>query len=164
MRGRFLSLGCRMMLKLIFLTEKFYRDYSSCTEIEQKPSRPYIRVGIFVGGVLWAVPLRSHISHTYALWTDKENRCGIDFSKAVVIERPGEYISAAIPHMRPNEFDELKKINAYTVEQKLQHFIKVYKKAKLHPELPRNKSILKYSTLQYFEKYIEKEPANSPKA
>ena len=148
-------MGCRKVLKLIFLTEKFYRDYSACLEIEQKPTRPYIRVGVVIGGVLWAIPLRSHINHEYAIWTDKANRCGMDFSKAVVIERPSEYISTATPYMRPNEFTELKKVSAYTIEQKLRQFVKVYQKAKLHPEIPRNKSILAYSTLQYFEKYID---------
>lgn len=142
------------MLKLLFLTEKFYQDHVDCPEIEQKPSRPYIRVGVVLGGVLWAVPLRSHIRHEYALWTDKPKRCGMDFTKAVVIERPAEYISAVPPYMRPNEFDELKKINPYTVEQKLKTFVNVYKRAKVHPEIPRNQSILAYSTLQYFEEYI----------
>ena len=148
-------MGCRNVLKLIFLTEKFYRDYSACLEIEQKPTRPYIRVGVVVGGVLWAVPLRSNINHKYVIWTDKENHCGMDFSKAVAIARPSEYVSAVTPHMRPREFAELKKINAYAAEQKLRKFIKTYKKAKLHPENPHNRSVLAYSTLQYFEEYID---------
>ena len=34
----------------------------------------------------YAVPLRSDIHHPHVLWTDKENNCGVDFSKAVVIK------------------------------------------------------------------------------
>ena len=38
-----------------------------------------------INNVLFAIPLRSHINHPFVLWTDKENHCGLDFSKAVKI-------------------------------------------------------------------------------
>lgn len=38
-------------------------------------------------GLVFALPLRSHIKHKYAYITDKINKCGIDFSKAVVITK-----------------------------------------------------------------------------
>ena len=53
------------MLNVIFLTEKFYRRYKDCPEIEQKTSRPYIRVGVLIDGVLWAIPMRSNINHEH---------------------------------------------------------------------------------------------------
>lgn len=142
------------MVKIVFLTDKFYEVYKDCPEIEQKPTRPYIRIGVLIDGVLWAVPLRSHISHEHVIWTDKENGCGMDFSKAVVIENPVEYISSAKPYMRPAEFEVLKNINAHTIEQKMRSYIKIYKKAKQHMDIPRNRNIVRFSTLQYFEKYI----------
>lgn len=142
------------MLKLVFLTNKFYADHASCTEIEQKETRPYVRIQIVVDGVLWAIPLRSHINHPHVIWTDKENNCGIDFSKAVVVTEPGKYISGTQPHIRPNEFKSLKQIDEYRVAQKMLGYIKEYKKAKLEPKILRNKELLRYSTLQYFEKYI----------
>lgn len=142
------------MVKIIFLTKEFYEAYMDCPEIEQKESRPYIRISVLIGDVLWAVPLRSHVNHKYVVWTDKENGCGIDFSKAVVIEKPDEYISSTKPHIRQNEFEILKNINNYTIEQKLRSYIKVYKKAKTHTGNPRNKMIVECSTLQYFEQYI----------
>ena len=37
-----LAMRCRIVLNVIFLTEKFYRRYEDCPEIEQKTSRPYI--------------------------------------------------------------------------------------------------------------------------
>jgi protein AbiQ len=107
-----------------------------------------------VNGVLWGIPLRSHISHDYVLWTDKNNSCGIDFTKAVVITDPNKYISGTQPHIRPDEFKVLKKFDEYRVKQKLQQYVKAYKKAKAHPEIQRNKQLLQFSTLQYFEKYI----------
>lgn len=142
------------MLKLVFLTPKFYTDYANCNEIEQKETRPYIRIQIVVAGVTWAIPLRSHIDHPHVIWTDKENGCGIDFSKAVVVTKPKKYISGTQPHIRPEEFKVLKQIDEYRVSQKMQQYIKEYKRAKQKPGVPRNKKLLQYSTLQYFEKYI----------
>lgn len=107
-----------------------------------------------VDGVLWGIPLRSHIKHDHVIWTDKANGCGIDFTKAVVIEKPDKYISNTQPYIRPDEFKVLKQIDEYRVSQKMQRYIKEYKNAKLKPNIPRNKQLLKYSTLQYFEEYI----------
>ena len=72
-------------MKYIFLTEQFYNDYAHCAEIEKKRERPYVQVYINLNGVDFAVPMRSNITHKYVFWTDKANKCGLDFSKAVVI-------------------------------------------------------------------------------
>lgn len=142
------------MLTFSFLTREFYRDHSKCKEIEQKIARPYIQVEIIVNGILFAVPLRSHINHPHVLWTDKENHCGVDFSKAVVITDPERYINRLVkPHIRPNEFDALRG-KEYIIKKKLEKYISEYKKAKEHLEIPRNKVLVKYSTLQYFEDYL----------
>ena len=142
------------MLKAVFLTKEFYNAYVGCSEIEKKETRPYIRIQVMVDGVLWGIPMRSHIKHDYVLWTDKENGCGMDFTKAVVIEKPDVYISDVQPHIRPEEFKELKRIDEYRVAQKLQQYIKEYKKAKKNLQIPRNKQLVKFSTLQYFEKFL----------
>lgn len=142
------------MLNIAFLTKKFFSDYDGCDEIRTKDMRPYICIHVEVDGVLWAIPLRSHISHEHVIWTDKENGCGIDFSKAVAISKPDEYISAKKPYIRPNEFAVLKRINKHTVIQKMQQYMKAYKDAKAHLEISRNKQLVKYSTLQYFEEYL----------
>lgn len=142
------------MLKLVYLTEAFYNDHPGCDEIEQKDKRPYIRIHVVVGGVLWGIPLRSHITHEHVLWTDKENRCGIDFSKAVVIEKPAKYISGKTPYIRPNEHKVLKTFDEYRIVQRMQKYIKEYKEAKQHSGIKRNKQLLECSTLQYFEDYI----------
>ena len=142
------------MLKPIFLSDSFYADYSDCPEIEQKNTRPYICVQIIIDGILWAVPLRSHIRHGYALWTNKQNCCGLDFTKAVVIASPNEYISSVRPRIRDDEFQVLKKTSDHLVRQKMQKYIHAYKKAKEHPTATGSKEILSYSTLQYFEEYI----------
>ena len=59
-------------MKYIFLTQQFYDDYSHCTEIEKKKTRPYVQIYVQVNGIDFAVPLRSNITHKYAFWTDKK--------------------------------------------------------------------------------------------
>ena len=143
------------MLKPVFLTPRFYSDYANCPEIEQKPLRPYIRVQIKVNGVLWALPLLSNISHEYAVFTDRKNRCGIDLTKAVVISSPSLYIdSSSRPYLRPNEHAALKSISEYHLTHRFLRYISDYKDALLHPNARHNQSILRFSTLQYFEQYL----------
>lgn len=78
---------------------------------------------------------------------------GGDFSKAVVI-KDEKYIDANIePYIRQNEFDALRGKD-YKIKVKMAKYIENYKKAKLDLENQRNQQLVKYSTLQYFEKEI----------
>ena len=61
-------------MKYIFLTEQFYKDYEKCPEIEQKRFRPYIMLLVKIDNLTFALPLRSHIKHPYAFFTDNENQ------------------------------------------------------------------------------------------
>lgn len=144
------------MLKAVFLTDAFYHAYptSKYSEIEQKTDRPYIRVQVTVNGVLWGIPMRSNINHPHVIWTDEGNNCGLDLTKAVVITKPAKYISSVKPHIRDNEFKVLKQLDEYTVSQKMQKYIRAYKKAKRAQHVKKNRDLVLYSTLQYFEKYI----------
>lgn len=139
-------------MKFIFLSGQFYTAYAHCPEIERKTNRPYAMVPVKIGQWTFAVPLRSHIHHKYVLWTDEANHCGLDFSKAVVIEKP-EYISDRQPHIRPNEFERLRG-KEYEVERRMRQYIKTYKKARSRQDVPRNRTLCQYSTLQYFEEYL----------
>lgn len=143
------------MVKLVFLTEKFFNDYADCKEIEYKLNRPHIQVVVNYNGNLFCVPMRSSIHHPHCILTDKDNFCGIDFSKAVAIKNKEEYIdSKTVPYIRPNEYKVLKNINVHDIENGLVKYIKAYKKAKQNPGIPRNSLLLSLSTLQYFEDYI----------
>lgn len=118
-----------------------------------KWNRPYIQMYIEIDGVQYAAPLRSGIHHPHVFWTDKANHCGGDFSKAVVI-KDEKYIDANIePYIRQNEFDALRGKD-YKIKVKMAKYIENYKKAKLDLENQRNQQLVKYSTLQYFEKEI----------
>lgn len=143
------------MLDLVFLSEEFFLDFSGCKEIERKKDRPHVQITLQVGRNIFCIPMRSNINHKHVLWTDKGNKCGIDFSKAVVITDPLRYIDLSRkPHIRSNEFNELKKISEYEIRRRMLAYIAEYKEAKRHPNIPRNKTLIECSTLQYFEQYI----------
>ena len=143
------------MNKFIFLSKDFYNAYPQniFTEIEQKTSRPYIQICVTVCGIDFAIPLRSNIKHSNVLWTDKANHCGVDFSKAVVIEKPDYIDTKRTPYIRPNEFKALKG-KEYIIQTKMQKFIEKYKKAKANAHIKSNAELCLFSTLQYFEKYF----------
>lgn len=140
-------------MKYVFLTQQFYEEHIHCSEIERKTLRPYAQVIIEMEGTIFAVPLRSNIKHNHVLWSDKENRCGLDFSKTVVVTRMDYIDKKNIPRLRQVEFDALKGKD-YIAKQKLQTYIKHYKRAKKFPEFEYNRRLCRYSTLQYFEEYI----------
>jgi protein AbiQ len=141
-----------ILLEYIYLTKDFYEKYENCSEIEKKHNRPYAMLLLRIDDVNWAIPLRSHINHKHVVWSDKENKCGLDLSKAVVIEDE-KYISSGNPNLRQNEFNELKGKN-YIVYNKMKNYIEKYIKAYCNQHIDRNKTLCKYSTLQYFHEYI----------
>ncbi len=141
--------------RFVFLSEEFYNAYpeTDYPEMEQKRNRPYIQVYIEIKGVQYAIPLRSDIRHPHVLWTDKANHCGVDFSKAVVINKESYIDITAEPHLRQNEFDALRGKD-YKIKTKMEQYIERYKKAKQDLSNSINQRLVKYSTLQYFEKEI----------
>ena len=140
-----------MNSRIAFLSDSFYRDHPNppFKEMEQKQNRPYIVFLVEIEGHIWAIPFRSHIRHAYAFFTDPDNRCGIDYSKAVVVDRP-EYIDQQTrPHLRQNEFEVLRG-NEFAVQKGFEKYIKLYKKA-VRSGHSRYQSLIKYSTLQNYE-------------
>lgn len=140
-------------MKFVFLTEEFYRIHSEHAEIEKKLNRPYIQLCIEVNGYVFAIPLRSNINHEHAFWTNKERKCGVDFSKAVVVTEDSHINNLDNPYIRPEEFKVLKG-QEYLIEKKFKSYIKKYLKAKQKVEQSHNKILCQYSTLQYFEEFI----------
>lgn len=136
-------------MKLIMLSPLFYETYKNCPEIEKKQDRPYIQLIIELDGITFAAPFRSNIPHQFAFFTDKKNRCGIDFSKSVVITDPA-FISDRRVHLRDHEYDALLGKD-YEIVQGLKSYISRYRKAAANRTIPRNDRICRFSTLQYFE-------------
>ena len=140
-----------MNSRIVFLSDSFYRDHPNppFKEMEQKQNRPYIVFLVEIEGHIWAVPFRSHIRHAYAFFTDSEKRCGIDYSKAVIVDRP-EYIDQQTrPHLRQNEFEALRG-NEFAVQKGFEKYVKLYKRA-VRSGHPRYKSLINFSTLQNYD-------------
>ena len=145
-------------MQLKFLTEQYYIDYAHCSEMEQKPMRPYAIVLVRAMGYDFAVPFRSHIKHNYAFWTDRKNDCGLDYSKAMIVDVDRHVQLDSRPVIRKNEFKAL--VGKDTeVENGLARYIQIYKDAVARPDHPRNKMVLLYSTLKYFHKELGLDPA-----
>lgn len=141
-------------MKYIFLTEEFYNVYNNTDypEIERKSDRPYVMIQIKISGVDFAISLRSGISHKHALWTDKANKCGVDYSKAVIIP-DSKYVDSKKPHIRANEFKALLG-KEYILKKGFEKYIEEYKKALMESHIERNRNLCKYSTLQYYHKEL----------
>ena len=136
-------------MQLKFLTGQYYIDYAHCSEMEQKPKRPYAIVLVRAMGYDFAVPFRSNIKHDHAFWTDRSNRCGLDFSKAMIVDVGKHVQLGSKPVIRKIEYKAL--IGKDTeVENGLARYIQTYKNAVARPGHPRNRMILQYSTLKYF--------------
>jgi protein AbiQ len=140
-------------MRIKFLTEQYYADYAHCTEMERKPLRPHMIVLVRAMGHDFAVPFRSHINHGYAFWTDRANGCGLDYSKAMIVDMARHVDNERRPVIRKEEFKMLIGKEG-AIEQGLCRYIELYKKAHLAPENPRNAIILRYSTLRYFHSEI----------
>ncbi|MDF2473259.1 MAG: hypothetical protein K0R21_1041 [Anaerocolumna sp.] len=141
---------------ITFLTSAFYNDYplSKYPQIEQKIDRPYAQVIVTIRNLHFAIPLRSNITHPHAFWTDRKNRCGVDFSKAVVILDETKYINDSTKvFLRLHEYDKLRG-KEFRITQMMSDFIETYKSARLNPADEINQKICRFSTLQYFEEYI----------
>lgn len=138
-----------------FLSLKFYTDYPKhlFPEIERKQDRPYIMICININNYMFALPLRSHISHHYAYFTDKKNACGVDYTKAVYISNPDYIDKHRKPHIRPDEFNFLRG-KEYIIQQGFIKYLEDYIKAQNSLDIIRMQRF-SFSTLHYFESLID---------
>ena len=99
----------------------------------------------------FAIPFRSKINHPNVFWTDKPNHCGLDYSKAVIIDQ--KYIDPRVPRIRDLEHEALIGKD-YQVIKGFKQYIHNYKKSLKKLEVSRNRSLCGKSTLQYFHKEL----------
>ena len=139
------------MERFVFLSKEFFEmsEEVPLVEIERKQDRPYILLLVTVAGRTWGLPLRSNIRHPYAFWTDKPNRCGVDYSKAVLIDDPRYIDHERRPHIRDREFRALKG-SEHAVRRGFEAYARSYAKARRSGH-PRYDALVRYSTLQNYE-------------
>lgn len=138
-----------------FLTDKFFIDYSHCIEMEKKKDRPYACMCIVeIGNLYFAIPIRHHIKHKYAIFTDKNKTQGLDLSKAVIIIDREKYIEKTkTAYISREEFRFLSK-RKYFIKSKMITYIKKYKKSYENIDIEKNKTLCEMSCLQYFHKEL----------
>lgn len=142
-------------MEYTFLSEKFYKDYphDKYPQMEIKIDRPYAHVHVQAYGQLFCIPLRSNVDHPHALFTNKKEKCGVDYSKAVVITNEDYIDRTRKAFLRPNEYKKLRGKD-YTIKQQFENYVELYKQAKIDETVNHREEILAFSTLQYFEEYI----------
>lgn len=138
-------------MQFITLSDKFYSLYSQYPEILKKRNRPYACIEVLINGVKFAVPLRHHISHKYSFITKADY--GLDYTKTVVIE-DDSYIGETGVQINQEEFKAISGRETF-IRNQLIKYIRIYKKSCKYTDNVHYKSIRQYSTLQYFEKYID---------
>lgn len=96
-------------MKYTFLSEKFYKDYphKKYEQLELKEDRPYAHIHVDIYGKLFCIPLRSNIDHPHAFFTNRRKRCGVDYSKAVVITDESYIDNTTKVFIRPDEYKKL---------------------------------------------------------
>lgn len=142
-------------MDLKFLSKKYYTEYTNeiYPQLELKSTRPYAHVKINAYGYDFYLPLRSNIAHPHAFFTDKKNKCGVDYSKAVIITDTSYVDNTKKVFLRDNEFKRLKGKD-YKIKKGFEEYVALYKRAKNGEEIPHKEDILLYSSLQYFEEYL----------
>lgn len=135
-------------MNIVTLSKNFYNCHTNDKEILKKESRPYTVIIVEVEGSTFAIPFRSHISHKYAYWTDKDNQCGLDFTKSVVIV-PSRDIDKTGVQIRQNEYNAIKG-QEYEITKKFKSFLNTYRKAYKRQDIKRNRQLIENSALQYF--------------
>lgn len=141
-------------ITFFYLTHEFYNKYKNCKEILYKPKRPYAVHLIEYNNLIFAIPIRSNITHEFSYKTIKEKNKskGLDFTKTVIINDL-KYFSKQPVRINQEEYLKLDK-NRHFIEKKMLSYLKIYKKALQKPNTNKNKNILSKSTLQYFHKEL----------
>ena len=141
-------------ITFFYLTHEFYNKYKNCKEILYKPKKPYAVHLIEYNNLIFAIPIRSNITHEFSYKTIKEKNKskGLDFTKTVIINDL-KYLSKQPARINQEEYLKLDK-NRHFIEKKMLSYLKIYKKALQKPNTNKNKNILSKSTLQYFHKEL----------
>jgi len=142
-------------ITFFYLTHEFYNKYKNCKEILYKPKRPYAVHLIEYNNLIFAIPIRSNITHEFSYKKtikEKNKSKGLDFTKTVIINDL-KYLSKQPVRINQEEYLKLDK-NRHFIEKKMLSYLKIYKKALQKPNTNKNKNILSKSTLQYFHKEL----------
>ena len=103
----------------------------------------------------FALPLRSHICHPYAYITNKAQKCGVDFSKAVYISDPNYIDNFSRPFIRIDEHQKLIG-KEHIIKTKFIKYISDFVESNKSQDENKMKKFT-FSTLWYFQNVIDYE-------
>lgn len=147
---------------LYLLTEDFYKENNNLIEIMAgDKSRPYFMYHITIGSLEFAIPLRSDIRHKHYFYTGKNEKqeiCGIDYTKAVLLSDKKKYVKNVHVWIREEEYKEIRG-NEFLIKKNFEKYIRVFKKAYKIVSLERGsdyeKNLCRFSTLQNYIEELE---------
>lgn len=134
-------------MRVIILSDVFFKKYRNCPEILCKENRPYICLSVSIDGLQYGIPIRHHVRHAYSFKTIGE--AGLDYTKAVLII-DDTFISNDSAVIDSKEWNIIKK-NENSIYAGFSRYLRQYKRALNNPNNPRSEKIVKYSSLQYFD-------------
>jgi protein AbiQ len=140
------------------LSNAFYSKFGQYDEILTKENRPYYVLLLELDGLTYAIPLRSHITHSYCFVADNSSgqNSGLDYSKAVVIMDTIQYIDPAPVTIRQHEYNVYKQ-HEYLIKKQFSSYVALYKKEirrrLKNPALPAS-ALCNYASLKYFHKEL----------
>jgi len=140
------------------LSAVFYKQFNQCEEILTKEDRPYYVLLLELDGLTYAIPLRSHITHPYCFIADNSSgqNSGLDYSKAVVIIDPAQYIDPAPVTIRQHEYNVYKQ-REFIIRKQFSSYVALYKKEVRrrlkNPALP-DSALCRYASLKYFHREL----------
>jgi protein AbiQ len=140
------------------LSAAFYSQFGQYEEILKKEERPYYVLLLELDGLTYAIPLRSHITHPYCFIADNSSgqNSGLDYSKAVIIINPSQYIDPAPVTIRQHEYNIYKQ-REHLIRKQFSSYVAMYKKEirrrLKNPTLPVS-ALCRYASLKYFHREL----------
>lgn len=137
------------------LSMDFYTAYPTekYSEIEYKPSRPYVVMIVEIDGNKYALPLRTNIRHNYCYkfkntGRNTQSSTGIDFTKAVIVNET-KFIGDSTT-IDNKEYVELMN-KFYFVIKKFKIYLEGYLKYRKYGGDEFSARKYQFTTLKYFE-------------
>ena len=148
------------LIELRKLSTNFYASYpeNEYPEMEYKTGRPYVVLLVKINSVKFAIPLRTNIRHSYCYkfrTSDRETNSitGIDFSKAVVIEKD-EYLGEET-NINDREYIELQEKTFFIIKQ-FKKYVNDYINYRKNGGNEYVAKRYQFSTLKYFDDILLK--------
>lgn len=140
----------------------FFTDYPNLIEIMTNIDREYLHIVAIYKEKTFVIPFRSNITHKYSYRfkpNDPNNKKGIDYSKALIIEDLSKYTYKSQKNIPQYQHDLIKR-DSEIIVRRFMKYVDDYCKNAGKTESSYFRRVGKYSSLQNYHEelkiYIEK--------